>query len=142
MTVTEISGVIDQIAAKFGVAATEVFSILEAQAKVSIIKSIVGDIFDIALIGFTIWFFWRCFIRRSKTVLGYGGETQSVPLFLYHADEEEEDSNGALSIAMVVIVIILAALSVVAVLDVIMSIDTIITALFNPKYYALQLLFK
>lgn len=123
----QINEVINNLAAKLGVAVTEIYSVIESQAKVEIVKSIFSGVLCLAVL-YLCWLYVRkVFIEKDKD-----GDSIIVKV--------EQDSDFAI-IAHVFLSIGVATLAIIMVVAVIGYFRTIIQCLLNPGYFALKELF-
>ena len=113
MNETSLASAIDALARKLGVAASEVYRVLIAQARVSAIKSVIVLVLMLALIAFAVWITRKVFKDWDK--LEYDAEF-GVALF----------------------VVILDLCAFVAVFFVGAAVSNIISALANPQFWALD----
>ena len=110
-----------------GVAASELYSVMILQAKVSIVKSV----FEILLMLFAMAMSWR-YVRKVYFERDKDGRT--------FFDRNELD-DGIL-IFNVLAAIVIATLTIIFVIWVVCDIDNIMQCVMNPRYWALEKIIK
>ena len=132
----ELATLIDTLSEKLGVAASELYSVMQTQARLYIIKGPVWCIFYIGAIIFTCVFLKKVFIDKTQTIhVGYRMETaKKVSIFKYHEEECDEGRMffyGTLAVFLLIV-------SVICSFEIIATFDDIVTCIFNPKFWALD----
>lgn len=128
----ELSTLIDALSEKLGVAAGELYSVMQTQARLFIVKGPVGCVLYLCTIIFTIVFIKRVFFDRTRTIDSY--EKKDVSLFEYH---EEECNDGRMAM-YVVAAVVLAFVSVICFFLMLSALSDVVTCIYNPKYWALD----
>lgn len=120
----QISKIIEALSNALGVAASELYSVMILQAKVSMVKSVV----EILLLLFAMYMFWR-YVRKVYIKKGNDGHT----VF----DRAVYDSGSSFAFHLIATIVI-AALTIIFVISVVCDIDNIIQCVMNPRYWALK----
>lgn len=125
----QINEIIDNLASKLGVAASEVYGILIYQSSVEVVKSIFGCV--LCIVGLFLWIFVvkKLFINRDglgKTI----------------AEKIEDGSAIGPSVMLCFLAIGLVVLAIIMICTLFCSIQTIIQCLMNPEYWALKQIFN
>lgn len=120
----QISKIIEALSNALGVAASELYSVMVLQAKVSIVKSV----FEILLLLFAMYMFWR-YVRKVYIEKDKDGST----IF----DRAVYDS-GSLFALHLIAALVIAVLTIIFVICVVCDINNIIQCIMNPRYWALE----
>ncbi len=133
MNTDNLTSALGILAEKLGVAVSEIYNVLIAQARVSIIQA------PIKLIGYGLLVFTavllvkKCFFERK-----YGDFGEKVNL-MQHLEEECTD---AALVTLIVMNLVMCAAAVVASVRIIKVISNCVTAWMNPQFYALDYIFN
>ncbi len=121
----QINEVIDNLALKLGVAATEVFGIFEAQATAEIVKSSFSIFMCLCILCICWVYVWKVFIVKDKD-----GNS------MFQNCEQNDDDD--LCIFLFGLAAGAAILAVIMVFSVICNVNHIIQYAMNPRYWALK----
>lgn len=124
----QISKIIESLSDALGVAASELYSVMILQAKVSIVKSV----FNILLVMFVMFLFWR-YVRKVYIEKDKDGST----IF-----ERAVYDDGSLFALHLIATIVIAVLTIIFVIWVVCDIDNIMQCVMNPRYWALEKIIK
>lgn len=124
----QISKIIESLSDALGVAASELYSVMTLQAKVSMVKSVV----EILLLLFAMYMFWR-YVRKVYIEKDKDGCT------IFERAVFDDDFLFALHL---IATIVIAALTIIFAISVVFDIDNIIQCIMNPRYWALEKIIK
>lgn len=124
----QISKIIEALSNALGVAASELYSVMILQAKVSMVKSVV----EILLMLFAMYMFWR-YVRKVYIEKDKDG----CPIF-----ERAVFDDDFLFAFHLIATIVIAVLTIIFATSVVFDIDNIIQCIMNPRYWALEKIIK
>lgn len=133
MNTDNLTSALELLAEKLGVAVSEIYNVLIAQARVSIIQA------PIKLIGYGLLIFAamllvkKCFFEKK-----YEDGIEKISL-MQHL--EEVCANAAL-VTLIVMNLVMCAVAAVACVSIIRVISNCVTAWMNPQFYALDYIFS
>ena len=129
----ELAALIDTLSEKLGVAAGELYSVMQTQARLYIIKGLVWCAVYIGVVVFTFIFLKKVFFDKTRTIESYEKEI-SVSLIEYH---DIEDNEGRY-VFYWAITVFLGIISIICFFLTISTFNDVITCIFNPKYWAMN----
>ena len=129
----ELAALIDTLSEKLGVAAGELYSVMQTQARLYIIKGLVWCAVYIGVVVFTFIFLKKVFFDKTRTIESYEKEI-SVSLIEYH---DIEDNEGRY-VFYWAITVFLGIISIICFFLTISTFNDVITCIFNPKYWEMN----
>lgn len=129
MTEQTVLSAINMLAEKLGVAASQIYPVLRAQAKLSVITSGIKIVICVLFITFAVWFTRELFL--SKKYDSYG---EKVTFFKRLIDDDKEGTF----ILFCVTDIVLVVSSIIFAFCLFSIIQNAITATFNPDFWILK----
>lgn len=123
----QINEIINNLADKFGIAVTEIYGVMESQAKVEIVKSVFSAAVCLVVL-------YLCWLYARNVLIEKNENGDSII-------SKADDDCGFAIVAHVFLFIGVAVLSIIMVILVIGYFRTVVQCLLNPRYWALKELF-